>query len=173
MSSCIAFAISSDMFLVILGTNSYTHSNAAFLFSLRNHLNHSYKMFLYRHHGNAIYSNNGYGPTFGGHDIYISNNCHTNTNSYSELGHAYRPPNGYGYTSSQARAVFAGSRTFRCDEYEVFYQAWLKTRPDQKDDVRAVSGSSVKMWTALNVSLHEVVVQIKLAMNHCVCSASS
>ena len=121
-------------------------------------------MFLYRNHGNAIYSNNGYGPTFGGHDIYIyiyiyiSNNCHTNTNSYSELGHAYRPPHGYGYTSSQARAFFAGPRNFRCDEYEVFYQAWAKTRPDQKDDVRVVSGSSV--WTALNVSLQEVVVQI-------------
>ena len=81
-------------------------------------------MFLYRNHGNAIYSNNGYGPTFGGgHDIYISNNCHTNTNSYSNLGHSYLPPNGYAYGSVQARAVFAGSYKFRCDEYEVFYQA--------------------------------------------------
>ena len=159
---------------VILDLNNYIRSDgSAFLFSLKNHLGRSYKMRLYRNPQNAIYSNNGYGPTFGAHDIYISNNCHTNTNSYSNLGQAYLPPHGYGYGSAQARAVFAGSYKFRCDEYEVFYQAWAKTRPDQKDDVRVVSGSSVRMWTALNVSLHEVDVQIKLATNCCVCSSFS
>ena len=80
-------------------------------------------MRLYRNPQNAIYSNNGYGPTFGAHDIYISNNCHTNTNSFSNLGHTYRPPNGYTPYSSQANELFAGSYKFRCDEYEVFYQA--------------------------------------------------
>ena len=81
-------------------------------------------MLLYQNHGTAIRNNNGYGPTFGGsQDIYISNNCHTNTNSYSNLGYSYLPPNGYTLYSSQAKQFFAGSYKFRCDEYEVFYQA--------------------------------------------------
>ena len=113
---------------IISGSGYWTYSTASFLFSLKNHLNQQYKMLTYRNHYNAIYSSSSYGPTFGGgHDLYLPNSCHTN-NGHSELGYTYRPPNGYGYTSSQARSVLAGSLYFTCDEYEVFYQAWLETK---------------------------------------------
>lgn len=101
----------------------YTYSTSSFLFSLKNDLNQQYKMFLYRNYQYAIHRHNERGPIFGGsHDLLIYNNCHTNTNSYSVLGGSYRPPNGYGYGSSQANNFLAGSHNFKCDEYEVFYQ---------------------------------------------------
>ena len=86
-------------------------------------------MLAFRYYQRAIYNYYGnYGPTFGGgYDLYIPDDCHT-TNGYSELGHTYRPPNGYGHVTWQARNVLAGSYRFRCDEYEVFYQAWLETK---------------------------------------------
>ena len=85
-------------------------------------------MFLYRNYQYAIHRHNDYGPIFGRgpQDFLIYNNCHTNTNSYSNLGHSYRPPNGYSYGSSQAKNLLAGSHTFKCDEYEVFYQVWIE-----------------------------------------------
>ena len=99
------------------------YSTASFLFSLKNHLNQQYKMLAYQDYQYAIYSVSNYGPTFGrGHGLYLPNSCHTNS-GYSDLGCTFRAPNGYGYTSSQARSVLAGSFYFRCDEYEVFYQA--------------------------------------------------
>ena len=110
--------------LCIVSGSGYTYSTASFLFSLKNHLNQQYKMLTYRYYQYAIRSTfSSYGPTFGGgYDLKIPNSCHTN-NGYSNLGYTYRPPNGYGSGSSQARNVLAGSYRFRCDEYEVFYQA--------------------------------------------------
>ena len=109
--------------LCIVSGSGYTYSTASFLFSLKNHLNQQYKMLIYRNHYYAIRSASSYGPTFGGgYDLKIPNSCHTNS-GYSQLGYTYRPPNGYSYGSSQAQSVLAGSYNFRCDEYEVFYQA--------------------------------------------------
>ena len=140
------YLFSSDLICssLMISGSGYTDSTASFLFSLKNNLNQQCKMFMYstrhyyrynyyagyryryrsyRYYQYAIYSNNGDGPTFGnGHDLYISNSCHTNTNSYSDLGRSYRAPNGYGHGSSQARNFLAGSYNFKCDEYEVFYQ---------------------------------------------------
>ena len=43
----------------------------------------------------AVYGNNNYGPTFGGgHDLYISNNCNTNTGSNTNIGYTYKCPFG-------------------------------------------------------------------------------
>jgi len=38
---------------------------------------------------NSIYRHSGYGPTFGGHDLYIANNALSSTSSYSNGGHTY------------------------------------------------------------------------------------
>ena len=35
----------------------------------------------------------------GGHDLYISSDCNTNTKSYSDLGDSYEAPNGFKYMS--------------------------------------------------------------------------
>ena len=71
----------------------------------------------------AVYSWSGRGPTFGGgHDLHIADNCHTNTNSYSKLGHTYQLPAGYTYNTPQAWSLLAGSYSFKCDDYEVFMQ---------------------------------------------------
>ena len=108
--------------IIVISGGNYISSRNAFLFSLKNHHNQSFKSDIYRHRGNAIYGNTSYGPTFGGgHDLYLSNQCHLNTNSFTNVGHTYRPPLGYNYTSTHARSVLAGSYHFRCHEYEVFY----------------------------------------------------
>ena len=71
----------------------------------------------------AIYSGNDLGPTFGGGwDLHISGNCDENYNSYSNLGNTYNLPDGYTNDTAQIRSLLAGSVTFKCDEYEVFYQ---------------------------------------------------
>ena len=70
----------------------------------------------------GIYSNNGYGPTFGGgHDLYISNACNANKNSYSNLGHSYATSSKFGYGSNAAKSLLAGSYNFYVNEYEVYY----------------------------------------------------
>ena len=69
-----------------------------------------------------MYTNPGYGPTFGyGHDIYIANNADQSTSSYAEFGDTYRPPSGYSYTASNTKALLAGSYMFTPFEVEVFY----------------------------------------------------
>ena len=71
----------------------------------------------------AMLSESGYGPTFGrGLDLHIDDYCHTNTNSYSDLGWTYQLPVGYTYDTAQAQSLLAGSMFFKCDEYEVFVQ---------------------------------------------------
>ena len=64
-----------------------------------------------------------YGPTFGyGTDLFIYDNCHVNTNSYSNLGNTYKLPTDYVHGTDQAKRLLAGTYTFKVDEYEVFYQ---------------------------------------------------
>lgn len=72
--------------------------------------------------GNAIYSNVGYGPTFGsGHDLYIANNAGKSRSSYSNLGYAYKTPTKAPYSSTAAKSMLAGSYNFLVSEYEVYY----------------------------------------------------
>ena len=109
---------------IFLSAGRYFQSNNAFLFSLKNSDNQHYKMTV-KSPVYAIYCRSTYGPTFGGgHDLRISDNCHLNTNSYSNLGHTYKLPTGYVYGTDQARRLLAGtySYNFKVDEYEVFYQ---------------------------------------------------
>ena len=95
----------------------------AFLFSIRNKDNiQPFKSLVYRNNGNAIYCRSDYGPTFGGgHDLHISDNANSNTNSYTNFGHTYQPPSGYNYGDANTRALLAGKHNFSPSEVEVFY----------------------------------------------------
>lgn len=101
---------------------SYTDSVFSFIFSFKNHYGlEPFKLHI-RKSEYAIYGNNGYGPTFGGHDIYIANSAGYNMNSYTNLGHSYVQLAGYRYGSSDTRSLLAGSYNFQPHEVEVFYQ---------------------------------------------------
>jgi len=64
---------------------------------------------------NTIYCSATYGPTFGsGHDIYISDNANSNTDSYSAF------PNTYGDTTGKGYATFAGQNNFQVADIEVY-----------------------------------------------------
>ena len=106
---------------IFLSGYTYFQSNNAFLFSLKNSDNQHYKMTV-TGPDSAIYCYPTYGPIFGGgNDLYISDNCHVNTDSKSNLGHTYKLPAGYAYGTDQAKRLLAGTQ-FKVDEYEVFYQ---------------------------------------------------
>ncbi|CAB4000079.1 Hypothetical predicted protein, partial [Paramuricea clavata] len=107
----------------ILGSSSqYISSTTFFIFSFRNKYNLSpFKSHVYQNNKHAIYTNPSYGPTFGGgHDLYIPYNAKSST-GYSSLGHTYRPPSGYSYSSSNTNALLAGSHRFSPSEVEVYY----------------------------------------------------
>ena len=109
---------------VFLGSSSaWRSSSSNYIFSLRNKNNLSpFRSAVYRNSQYAIYTNPGYGPTFGyGFDLYIANNADKNKNSYANLGYTYRPPSGYSYSSSNTRALLAGSKNFTPTEVEVYY----------------------------------------------------
>ena len=109
---------------VFLGSSgTYRSSSSNYIFSLRNKYNLSpFRSAVYRYSQYAIYTNPGYGPTFGGsHDLYIANNADKNKNSYANLGYTYRPPSGYSYGSSNTQALLAGSYKFTPTEVEVYY----------------------------------------------------
>ena len=106
-------------YYIFLSAGGYFQSNNAFLFSLKNSDNQHYKMPVTKPEY-AIYCTTTYGPTFGGgHDLYISDNCHVNTGSHTNLGITYKLPTGY---TGQAGSLLAGTYNFKVDEYEVFYQ---------------------------------------------------
>ena len=59
--------------------------------------------------------------TFGnGCDLYISDDCNINTDSYSNLGYSYESPNGYACGSNEAQYYLAGFSNFAVDEIEAF-----------------------------------------------------
>ena len=126
-------------FPYIDSSSSYTDSTWSFIFSLKNNYGlEPFKLHV-KNSANAMYGNNGYGPTFGGgHDIYIANSAGSNTNSYTNLGHSYVTPAGYKYSASDTRSLLAGTYNFQPHEVEVFYQThknwcWLQN-PDEVSD---------------------------------------
>jgi hypothetical protein len=67
-------------------------------------------------HPNAMFDNSTYGPTFGGnHDIHVADNSNSNSNSYTNAGHAYQLPAG-----QNAQTFLTGARNFQAAEIEVF-----------------------------------------------------
>ena len=94
-------------------------ANGSFLFTLTNiHGTEPIKFANTKGYDWAVYHNSDYGPTFGGgHDLYISNNCFNNTDSYCSLGYSY--PN----VSGKGNSIFSGnanSGNFKLKELEVF-----------------------------------------------------
>jgi hypothetical protein len=72
---------------------------------------------------NAICNYTNSGPAFGGgHDIYISNNCNLNANSYASFPTSYNCPKKY-KTNQECLTAFCGAtngKSFKVTEYEVF-----------------------------------------------------
>ena len=102
----------------------FVTSTNSFLFSLKNDLNKPFKSEIYRKPEEAIYDFANYGPTFGRHDLVLSNRCHaSHPVSYTNLGANYKPPFGYEFESKEAQEIMPGSFSFVCSDYEVFYQA--------------------------------------------------
>ena len=126
MSTMRAFVQSTPWWLVLLfssHTVGWISSDEAFLFSLRNRVGRAVKMAVkQRKQREAMDSWSGDGPGFGDGDLHISDNCHTNTRSWSDPGYTYQLPAGYTRDTPQARSLLAGSYTFKCNEYEVFYR---------------------------------------------------
>jgi hypothetical protein len=99
-------------------TNNYKpdSSQKSFLFTLKNARNIEPRKFKLSSGSNAIYCHSSYGLTFGGnHDLTVADSCNANTNSYTNLGHAY--VNDTGITGT---AVFTGEQYFTVKEIEVF-----------------------------------------------------
>ena len=65
----------------------------------------------------AVYHYSSYGPTFGVNgDMYLSNQCHSNTSSDSNLPHSFTASDG----GEPSYTTLAGSNTFTVAEYQVF-----------------------------------------------------
>lgn len=98
----------------------YGSTSKAFIFSLINNEGLPPLKSMVKRSSYAIYRYSRYGPTFGGgHDIYISSNANSNTNSYTDLGENsyYSLPSGV----ENSYIILAGTRNFSPDEVEVFY----------------------------------------------------
>jgi hypothetical protein len=111
--------MSKHYFYVITGSG-YKQAPGSFIFSLRNKENlPPFKAPLKdQNTPYAIYTGNSYGPTFGaGHDISISNDASSNTNSYTAFNNYYQAPSGVSSTST----ILAGTYNFQPSEVEVFH----------------------------------------------------
>ncbi|CAH3131896.1 unnamed protein product [Porites lobata] len=76
------------------------------------------------HYSKAIYTCSDRGPSFGyGHDLGISSNATSNSNSHTFCGHTYPLPHGYSAYYSSCRFYAGGSGIyFTPTDVEVFYQ---------------------------------------------------
>ena len=116
------------LFSLIDSSDKWQYDSKAFLFSLVN--KPGWAPFQLRQTGRysfnraySVFFRSSYGPTFGGgHDIHISNSASSNSESYSNLGHTYRPPRGHSYGSTFAQTFLAGTYKFTPDEIETFYE---------------------------------------------------
>ena len=99
----------------------YSYASKAFIFSLYNVKGyHPVKLRQYRDQQYAMYRCNTYGPTFGWHDIYISDGSGNNQNSHTRCGYTYTTPSGY---STGSCGFFTGGSHFSPKDVEVFYEA--------------------------------------------------
>ncbi|CAH3131890.1 unnamed protein product [Porites lobata] len=107
------------------GPCRYVYSNKSFLFSLYNIKGYAPVKVNIKssQYSTAIYACSSYGPTFGGHDLHISNNAASNSYSYTYCGHTYPLPTGYSASSWYCRFYGGGSSAyFTLTDVEVFYQ---------------------------------------------------
>ena len=110
------------IFFISFSGQGWKQSDVSFLFSLKNKDNVPPFKAPGKNHKHAIYNIPGYGPTFGGgHDLRISNDSHTNPQSYTNFGRTYQPPAGYVYDTPRTQSLLAGSYKFTPTEIEVFF----------------------------------------------------
>nr|XP_022903631.1 uncharacterized protein LOC111415957 [Onthophagus taurus]XP_022903632.1 uncharacterized protein LOC111415957 [Onthophagus taurus] len=96
------------------GKTHYLASDKAFLFTIYNHQNVPPTQFHIVKKTFAICYNPESGPVFGaGADLFISSNCNTNIESYSNLPHTYDG-------DAASPAVLMGEYHFAVADYEVF-----------------------------------------------------
>ncbi|KXJ11969.1 hypothetical protein AC249_AIPGENE14187 [Exaiptasia diaphana] len=96
-------------------SSGYTFSTKAFLFSLNNTRGYSpVKLPAVQRHQYAIYKDSGYGPTFGAHDMYISNQASSNAGSFHSVYTYKAPPGGSSF--------YTGNTHFTPSDVEVFYE---------------------------------------------------
>jgi hypothetical protein len=96
-------------------SGDYSNSNGAFLFTLKNPHSIPPTKYFCSDRPYSACSQSQYGPTFGGGcDIYISDKCNENNNSYCGFPYSYRDTTGYG------RNTFTGGYNFQVADYEVF-----------------------------------------------------
>jgi hypothetical protein len=62
----------------------------------------------------AIYHNSSWGPLFGANDMYVSSDCNTNNNSYTNFPYSYED------TTGKGNDTFTGSYYFTVCEIQVF-----------------------------------------------------
>ena len=117
---CVPFKCHNPLVFLISGSGGYSPASKAFLFSLYNKDGYNpVKLTQYQNQYHAVYHNSGYGPTFGNHGIYISNNALSNSNSHTHCGYAYYVPSGY---SAGNCGFFTGAQHFTPTDIEVFYE---------------------------------------------------
>ena len=92
-----------------VGAN-YSRAPGSFIFNLSNKQKYDLEEFnIY-----AIYRHNSYGPTFGGgHTLYISNSCKSNSNSYCNKYTSYKTGDNNLFGNS-------GQTNFQVSNYEVY-----------------------------------------------------
>lgn len=100
--------------------NIYVNDPFAFVFSLINHENRSFKVFCANYGKKAMSCDSEQGPSFGGGtDIRILSNSNANNDSYSSFGYSYKHPD-YLCASDRAHCILAGTHHFQTLEIEVF-----------------------------------------------------
>ena len=88
------------------------------MFSLKNPTNNPRKLpQLDSSSRTSVYDGANYGPTFGGHDLYIADSANMNSNSHESLGHTYTVPSGV-----RSGPFLTGNVNFRANEIETFYE---------------------------------------------------
>ena len=104
----------------VSGSCSWSTASKAFVFSLYNKDGYNpVKLTQYQNQHLAMYHCSNYGPTFGHHVIYISDNALSNSNSYTHCGYTYSVPSGY---STGNCGFFTGGQHFTPTDIEVFYE---------------------------------------------------
>eukprot|EP01125_Pyxidicula_operculata_P001427 TRINITY_DN1131_c0_g1_i6.p1 TRINITY_DN1131_c0_g1~~TRINITY_DN1131_c0_g1_i6.p1 ORF type:complete len:448 (-),score=126.73 TRINITY_DN1131_c0_g1_i6:194-1537(-) len=93
----------------------YASDNRTFIFTLLNPHNIPPTKFINHDDTYSICDHSSYGPRFGGgHDIYVSDNCNSNSSSYTNF------PSSYTDTTSKGKNLFTGNYNFQVSEIEVY-----------------------------------------------------
>ena len=100
-------------------SDTWKQAPGSFLFTLTNMYGIQPTKFPLKdeNNGKVICHNNGYQPTFGCVDFYVSSDCNTNTSSYTNF------PSSYNDTTRKGNSIFSsnsGNSHFQVQEIEVF-----------------------------------------------------